>query len=124
MCSGSSRIRISSSRGVRQEFSRKDFSVKQWSASVVLFLMACGGAAADREVATGPLEPVRTDSAGVQLLHHAAGALERAPRITLDNAPVAEIMGLRTTRPPTSRPSFRPSSCRMADWWAATGSAR
>lgn len=67
--------------------------MKQWLAGVVLFLVACGGGATDRDVATGPLEPVRTDSAGVQLLHHAAGALDRAPRITLDDTPVAEIMG-------------------------------
>jgi hypothetical protein len=44
-------------------------------------------------MATAPLEPVRSDSAGVTLLRHEAGSLDRAPRIPMDTAPIAEIRG-------------------------------
>lgn len=67
--------------------------MKQWSCGVLVLLMACGGGDAADNVATGPLDPTRTDSAGVVLLSHDAGALGRAPRITLDSAPLAEITG-------------------------------
>ena len=65
------------------------------SITVVALLMslACGGTATDREVATAPLDPVRSDSAGVTLLRHEAGSIDRAPRLTIDSAPLAEIRG-------------------------------
>lgn len=67
--------------------------MKRWTCGMSAVLIACGGASSDGEMATGALEPVRSDSAGVVLLRHDTGALDRAPRITLDEAPLAEIRG-------------------------------
>lgn len=60
---------------------------------VVLLLAACSGDAGDAERATTSLEPTVSDSAGVTLLTHTADAFDRAPRITIDSAPVASIEG-------------------------------
>ncbi len=61
---------------------------------VLLLLAACGGsdgAAGDR--ATAPLDPAVSDSAGVTIYEHPGDALERAPRITIDSAPLAVFAG-------------------------------
>jgi hypothetical protein len=67
--------------------------VKQWLCGVVALLVACGGGDSTANLASGPIDPVRSDSAGVVLLSHEAGAFDRAPRITLDSAVIAEIQG-------------------------------
>jgi hypothetical protein len=66
--------------------------VKQWSCAVLVLLIACSSGDADSNVTNGPIAPVRSDSQGVVVLRHEAGALGRAPRITLDST-IAEIKG-------------------------------
>lgn len=67
--------------------------MKLWLPSALLCLAACGGSDTQGNGSTASLEPTRTDSAGVMLLTHAAGSLDRAPRIAVDSAPLAVISG-------------------------------
>lgn len=59
----------------------------------LLLLAACGGGERAGGERVGPIEPATTDSAGVAMHSHPADALDRAPRVTLDSAPIAEIRG-------------------------------
>lgn len=67
--------------------------MKPWLPAALLCLVACGGSDAPDGAPTASLEPTRADSAGVTLLSHAAGSLDRAPRIEVDSTPVAVISG-------------------------------
>jgi len=67
--------------------------VKPWLPATLLCLVACGGSDAPDSAPTASLEPTRADSAGVALLSHAAGSLDRAPRIGVDSTPLAVIRG-------------------------------
>jgi hypothetical protein len=59
-----------------------------------LLLVACGGpAVSGGDRATAPLDPVTRDSAGIAIHEHAADALERAPLITMDSAPLVVQQG-------------------------------
>ncbi len=60
----------------------------------LLILMACGGGgAATGARSEAPLEPLSSDSGGVQILAHGADAFERAPAMSIDSAPTALIRG-------------------------------
>ena len=60
----------------------------------VLALTGCDAAGRDPAGrATAPLEPTVSDSAGVTIYEHPGDALERAPRIMLDSAPMAVFAG-------------------------------
>jgi hypothetical protein len=58
-------------------------------------MIACGGgqssANTDQDRSAVPLEPTRRDSAGMPIYEHPADALQRAPLIVMDTAPMAVL---------------------------------
>jgi hypothetical protein len=54
---------------------------------------ASGSAAEGARDTVVALAPAERDSAGITILEHPAGALERAPRLTVDHAPMVTIAG-------------------------------
>jgi hypothetical protein len=62
--------------------------------TALALLAGCGeGERGIGDSATGSLEPISTDSAGVNFLSHSGDAFERAPQLELDSASVAVITG-------------------------------
>lgn len=62
-------------------------------ALIICLLGACALPDTDPAANAATLVPERSDSAGVTILTHSAGAFERAPRINIDSAPLAVIAG-------------------------------
>ena len=64
----------------------------RWLLPSIILVTACGGTQ-DASTATASLEPTKTDSAGIVMLRHEGDPFGRAPKLTLDSTPLAEIKG-------------------------------